>query len=252
MRGIWVFNIKKIKQGLLILIAAFFAAIIAFVQTEHISVSSTPKGPMAISKVKTEKKQLALTFDISWGDIRAEPIIDYLKKENIKATFFVTGEWAETHKDIMQKLNKEGFEIGSHGMKYESYPDRKPSDVRKDMILASAAIKKASGKKPTFIRPPNGAINKDVLSVASKLHQQVVLWSVDSQDWTNPGSDKIIEKVINRSGKGDIILLHASDSAKQTLKALPTIINELENKGYSFVTLSKLVSNSTVKNKLIN
>lgn len=252
MRGIWVFNIKKIKQLLLILIAAFFAAIIAFVQTEQIPVSSTPKGPMAISKVNTNKKQLALTFDISWGDIRAESIIDYLKKNNIKATFFVTGEWADGHADLLKQLHKDGFEIGALGMKYESYTERKQADVRRDIIQASAAINKASGESPAFLRPPNGAINKEVLSTAGKLHQQVILWSINSQDWTNPGTQTIEKQVLSKAGKGDIILLSASDSAKQTLKALPTIINKLQNKGYSFVTVSKLISNSDVKNTLVH
>lgn len=252
MRGIWIFNLKKMKQSMLILIAAFFAAMIAFIQTEHVTVTSTSKEPMAISKVNTEKKQMALTFDISWGEIRAEPIINYLKDHHVKATFFVTGEWAQTHQDILQKINKDGFEIESHGMKYESYTDRKPQNIRKDIMLANASIKKACGVTPTYIRPPNGAINQEVLKTVSKAHQQVVLWSVNPQDWTNPGTKIITDNILKHSGKGDIILLHASDSAKQTLKALPAIISGLQNKGYTFVTLSKLISNSDVKNTMIH
>ncbi|MFC7394885.1 polysaccharide deacetylase family protein [Scopulibacillus cellulosilyticus] len=248
---LWVLNGRRIKKALFIVVTAFFAALIAFVQNQETTVFSTSQGPKALSKVKTDQKQLALTFDINWGEVQVEAILNTLKEEGVKATFFVSGEWAERHKDIIEKMKKYGFQIESHGLKHKHYTDLKPEEVRKDILLANEAIKKASGESPALIRPPYGSINKDILKTASRLNQQVILWSVYPQDAENPGYRSIASYVIEHSKRGDIIRLHASDSAKQTMKALPLIIENLQNEGYSFVTLSTLISDSKVKTNLI-
>lgn len=252
MRFIWVVNGKKIKGVLLILIAAFFAALVAFIQNQEVSVFSTTKGPMALSKVVTDQKNIALTFDINWGDQQINLILKTLKAEHIKATFFFSGEWADRHKDIVEQAKKDGHEIESQGMNHKAYTDLETSDVRKDILLSNEAIYKASGERPHFVRPPFGKINQNILQTAAALHQQVVLWRVNPQDETNPGYQKIVSRVIKKTQKGDIIKLHASDSAKQTYKALPLIIRELKDKGYTFVTMTSLVSDAKVKNRIIN
>lgn len=249
---LWVLNGKRIKKALFIVVTAFFAALIAFVQNQETTVFSTAQGTRALSKVKTDQKQMALTFDINWGEVQVESILDILKEEGVKATLFVSGEWAERHKDIIEKMKKYGFEIESHGFKHKHYTDLESNDVRKDILLANEAIKKASGEPPDMIRPPYGSINKDVLKTASRLNQKVILWSVNPQDTENPGYRSIAAYVINHSKRGDIIRLHASDSAKQTVKALPLIIENLQNEGYSFVTMSTLISDTKVKTKILD
>lgn len=234
------------------MLAAFFAALVAFVQNEQIAVFSTSQGPRALSKVVTNKKQIALTFDVGWGDVRFEPIMDYLTKQKIKATFFVTGEWADRHHEWIEDLKKQGYEIGSHGMQHESYTKMDEKDIRKDMLLANRSLDKAGIDHLRYIRPPDGQINDRVLKIATKMNQQVILWSVDPQDWTNPGYEKIAKDVVDHAQKGDIIRLHASDSAKQTIRALPIIVRELQDQGYTFVTLSTLISNAKVKTNLIH
>ncbi|TCP24202.1 polysaccharide deacetylase family sporulation protein PdaB [Scopulibacillus darangshiensis] len=251
MRFVWVLNGRKIKRTLFIIVAAFFAALVAFVQNQEVSVFSTTKGPKALSQVKTDQDQLSLTFDISWGDVQVEPILKTLKREKVKATFFISGEWAERHKDIVEKIVKDGHEIASHGYRHQSYTGMEPNEIRKDIQLANQAIKKAIGKKPNLLRPPFGKINKDVLQTVSRLDQQVVLWSVNPQDAENPGSESIASYVVEHSDKGDIIRMHASDSAKQTFKALPFIIEELKHKDFTFVTLSSLISDAKVNSKII-
>ncbi|OAX46523.1 Peptidoglycan-N-acetylglucosamine deacetylase [Paenibacillus sp. AD87] len=88
---------------------------------------------------------------------------------------------------------------------------------------------------------------KRVLQVASSLNYQVVQWDTDSQDWKNPGVQTIVDRVVSKAHPGDIVLLHASDSSKQTHEALPVIIDKLKNQGYEFVTVSELLNHSSVK-----
>lgn len=79
------------------------------------------------------------------------------------------------------------------------------------------------------------------------MNYQVVQWDTDSLDWKNPGVDQIVDRVVSKAHPGDIVLLHASDSVKQTHEALPQIIEQLRQKGYEFVTVSELINQSNVK-----
>ncbi|RYL89851.1 polysaccharide deacetylase [Sporolactobacillus sp. THM7-4] len=249
---LWVVNGKRLKNIFFIAIAAFFAALILFVQNQEMSVFTPLKKPAALSKVETNQKHLALTFDSNWGDQQIRLILPILKEEHIKATFFFSGEWAERHPDIIQKVKKDGHEIESHGMRHQDYTKLEPGEVRRDILLASEAIYKVSGDRPRMIRPPYGKTNGEVLKTINHLNEQTVLWSINPHDETNPGYKIIVQRVLEKTGRGDIIRLHASDSAKQTYQALPLIIRDLENRGYTFVTLKNLISDTQVRQRLLN
>lgn len=249
---LWVINGKKMKNLFFIVIAAFFAALILFVQQQQADVFTPVKAPGALSRVETNQKHLSLTFDCNWGDQQIKMILQTLKKENVKATFFFSGEWAERHPDLVQKALKNGNEVESQGMRHEDYTQLGADEIRRDMILANAAINKSGGVRPQLLRPPYGKINGETLNIASRLQLQLVLWSVNPQDETNPGYQVIVSRVLQNAGKGDIIRLHASDSAKQTDRALPLIIREMENRGYTFVTVKSLISDAQVKHRLLN
>jgi peptidoglycan/xylan/chitin deacetylase (PgdA/CDA1 family) len=105
-----------------------------------------------------------------------------------------------------------------------------------------------TGKKPSLIRMPNGDFDKRVLNIAHHLGYQVIQWDTDSLDWMNIGVDQIVDRVLANAHPGDIILMHASDSAKQTHLALPRIIDGLRDKGYTFVTVSELLHMTEMRN----
>ncbi|HEU5139037.1 MAG TPA: polysaccharide deacetylase family sporulation protein PdaB [Bacillales bacterium] len=251
MKFFWIVNGKTLKKTLLIIVSAFIAAAIAFMNSSELPAFSTSGGPRAISKVNTEKKQVALTFDIGWGDLRAKPILRVLEKKNVQATFFVSGSWAEHHPKIAKKIVTEENEIGSHGFGHKNYRSMEEAAIRKDILLAREAIKKATGKTTSLLRPPNGNFNEKVLEIAEALNYTVIDSSVNSRDITNPGARTIIRNVVEPASPGDIILMHASDSAKQTDKALPAIIEKLKDEGYSFVTVSKLLTNAETQSELV-
>jgi polysaccharide deacetylase family sporulation protein PdaB len=245
---LWIINGKRLKNIMLIIIAAFFAALILFVQKQDTDVFTPIKQSGALSKVMTNQKHLSLTFDINWGDQQIPLILKTLNEEHVKATFFISGEWAERHPNIVRGILRGGHEIESHGMRHEDYTQLDAQRVRSDILFGREAIYKSGGERPDMIRPPFGKLNKEALKTATALHQQVVLWSVNPQDETNPGYKTIVSRVLEYAGKGDIIKLHASDGAKGTDRALPLIIRELENRGYTFVTLKSLISDTQSKN----
>ena len=208
---------------------------------------STEDGPKAIYK---GEKGISLTFNVGWGDEKAEPILEELKKQGVQsATFFLSGSWAERHPDLVQKINKQGYEIGSLGYAYEDYSEMDDSKVRQDIMKAQEVFKKLNIKEVNLIRMPTGHFDKRVLAIADKLGYTVVHWSVNSQDWTNPGAEQILTNV-SSAKKGDIVLLHASDAAKQTQKALPQIVKALKSKG-EFISVSEMIANGKTKTTLI-
>ncbi|MDQ0228592.1 polysaccharide deacetylase family sporulation protein PdaB [Bacillus sp. 7586-K] len=243
-----VIHMRKIKQLAMIMLAAFFTAGIIYVETVlNYPVFSTSSGPKAIYKGEEKTKEVALTFDISWGDVKAEPILDTLKKHNVSATFFLSASWAERHPDLVSRMVKDGHQIGSMGYAYKNYTDLEASEVNKDLLMAQEVFKKLGVKNISLLRPPSGNFNREVLNIAEKHGYTVIHYSIDSNDWQNPGIENIIRNTTSSIKGGDIVLLHASDRAKQTNKALPSIINEIKNKGLKNVTVEELISNAETK-----
>jgi len=243
-----VIHMRKIKQLAMIMLAAFFTAGIIYVETVlNYPVFSTSSGPKAIYKGEEKTKEVALTFDISWGDVKAEPILDTLKEHNVSATFFLSASWAERHPDLVSRMVKDGHQIGSMGYAYKNYTDLEASEVNKDLLMAQEVFKKLGIKNISLLRPPSGNFNREVLNIAEKHGYTVIHYSIDSNDWQNPGVENIIRNTTSSIKGGDIVLLHASDRVKQTNKALPSIISEIKNKGLKNVTVEELISNAETK-----
>jgi polysaccharide deacetylase family sporulation protein PdaB len=240
-------NGRKVKQMIFIGIAILFGIAIIYTEQKNISVFSEIE-PSAIYSVETKEKLLALTFDISWGEKRAIPILNILKEKGIEqATFFLSSPWSKSHQEIVKQIKDAGYEIGSHGHKHCNYSSLNDEEIRKQIQTAHGILTEIVGKEPRLIRLPNGDFDKRVLRIANQLGYTVVQWDTDSQDWMNKGKDAIIQRVNTKAHPGDIILLHASDSCKQTHEALPVIIDHLKNQGYQFVTVSQLIDSTQIR-----
>lgn len=204
-----------------------------------------------IYSVNVNTKAIGLTFDISWGEKTAEPILDILKQEGIKATFFLSSPWADKHQPLVQRMVTEGHEIGSHGNRHIDLNTLGAEEIEKEITTAQQVLEKVSGKKVRLIRTPNGAYNNKVIATADKLGYRAIQWSVDSLDWKRPGPSAVVNNVLNgsRAGSGakpgDIILFHASDSAPDTVQALPIVIKSLKGKGNSLMPVGQLLSEAS-------
>ena len=195
-------------------------------------------------QVRTREKKITLTFDISWGHVRPGPVLDQLKKYNVKATFFLSGPWAKYHPEIVRRIQAEGHDIQSHGHKHVDFSGLSREHVKENILAADAILTQLTGRKPSFIRPPNGDYNDIAIETARELGYTVVIWSVDSLDWKNIGVEQITDRVL-KARSGDIVLLHASDTCQQTDQALPAIIEGLRAQGYQLVTLPELIRASS-------
>nr|NNM91215.1 polysaccharide deacetylase family sporulation protein PdaB [Bacilli bacterium] len=222
-----------------------------FTSLPSMAFAAQQEPPQAIYRVHTNDKVVALTFDISWGSHRADPILDLLKNKDVKnATFFLSGPWVMHHQETAKRIKALGFEIGSHGYKHSDFTDHNDAWIREQVQKAEHSLQETLQIKPQYIRTPNGDFDERVLKVLTTMHYRVIQWRTDSLDWMNPGVDRIISRVLTRVVPGDIVLLHASDSCQQTHLALPRIIDGLREKGYRFVTISQLLQGGTVNSSV--
>ncbi|MBA2176966.1 polysaccharide deacetylase family sporulation protein PdaB [Halobacillus locisalis] len=240
------------RYGIVVFLAFFCALFIWMGQFSQLPVFSNNDEPRALSQGSEELSYVALTFNISWGSDKVHEILQQLKTHDAQATFFVSGAWAERHPDIVKEIHEGEHEIGMMGYEYESYLEMKPEQVSQDINQAKEAFSKLGFEDVKWIRPPHGHVDKEVLKKIDQAGLQAVQWSINPRDWENPGTNNIIDQVMNEGSKGDIILLHASDSVKQTSKALEVILPGLKQKGLQLVSITELVSGSETKTTQVN
>ncbi|MGE5590367.1 MAG: polysaccharide deacetylase family protein [Bacillota bacterium] len=189
------------------------------------------------------KKVVMLTFDD--GPASAEQkgataeILDILKKENIKATFFVTGYGVKANPDLLQREVAEGHTIGTHTMTHPELWEIPTRDgIEKEMLGVGPLVEQVTGKPVKYFRPPNGMYsdpNGFIKQVARENNLEIINWTTGSLDWQYRDPQKITEQVLKTIVPGGIVLMH--DTHTWTAQALPGIIQGLRDKGYEFVTI---------------
>lgn len=200
-----------------------------------------------IYSVQTSKPEVAISFDISWGESNVTPVLDILKEANIRATFFLSGPWAKKNSALVKRMVAEGHEIGSHGNRHIDLNTLGKEAIKKEIMLAHADLQAVSGTSPKLIRTPNGAYDNTVIQAINELGYRAIQWSTDSLDWKKPGPEAIVNNVLkgHKAGQGakpgSIILFHASDSAPETVTALPIVLVKLKDLGYSIMPVGELL-----------
>ncbi len=240
-----VFNLRKLfyHRHLFYGLIGLFAISAAYIQTAQ----QLAGGPMAVAGTRTEHKVVALTFDHSWGNKFTPSILDTLKQNQIKVTFFIMGPWAQKYPEVAKRMVADGHEIASHGYRHENYGDMSAEWVKEDIQKAHALIKEVTGVDPSLIRPPNGHYNQTSLKITDELGYKTIIWNIDSLDWKNPGKEVMIERIMKRLKPGGIILMHASDTPVQTAEALPILLDKIKAEGYQIVTVGELLSQHAEK-----
>jgi len=193
--------------------------------------------------IRTNTKAMALTFDVSWGETMLPKVLAVLRQYHQPATFFLSAPWAKTRPELVKAIREAGDEIASHGQAHVNLGGLPAATIAANIRSADAVLRSYDPSAPLrFFRPPNGDWSPRSVRVASALGYETVIWSIDSRDWLNPGVTAIVQRVVRGAFPGAIILLHASDTCRQTDLALPAIIDQLRAEGYQLVTLGKLWS----------
>lgn len=179
--------------------------------------------------------KIALTFDDGPHPILTPKILDILERYQVKATFFLVGENVKNYPNVVERILREGHELGNHTYTH----DRIDLD---EIEACEKAIYELTDYKTKLFRPPEGFINRSIKSASSALGYDIILWSIDTRDWAHTPPALICEKVINAISSGSIILMHDYISYNSpTPEALEELIPLVLNLGYRFVPVSELI-----------
>lgn len=197
------------------------------------------KKVIPIYSVDTKGKNIAISFDTSWGTDYTEKILQILEKYNVKATFFVIGTWADQYPEKVKEIYKTGNEIGNHTNMHPDMRRISQEKIISEIAITDAKIKGLTGEDSKLFRCPSGAYDDKVMKVVESTGHYCIQWDVDSIDWKQEGADLEYNRVISKVKPGSIILFH--NNAKFTPENLPKIIEKLQKEGYKFVKVGDLI-----------
>lgn len=196
-------------------------------------------------------KKVVLTFDDGPSRNYTHEILNILRDKGVKATFFMVGSQVEKYPELASRVVEEGHEVGNHTYGHITVPHTPPPQLASQIMRTNLAILQHTGRYPQYLRPPRGFYDMRLRRIAMLLGQEVVLWSLSSQDWHPQASSKsVARRVIERVSPGDIILFHDSGSLlggegstrRPTVEALAPIIDGLQEKGFEIISLEEFIA----------
>ncbi len=200
------------------------------------------------TSLQTPLKEVALTFDDGPYGTSTEEVLNILKTENIHATFFLIGKNVDEYPKIAKEIVDEGNIVGNHTYSHlKTFNKMSANDFAKDLIRDEISIASSTGVVPKLFRPPYGNISNTMKSELKKEGYTLVLWSVDGKDWSlNKTANQIEDGTVSKTKPYSILLMHDGHETNNyprvnSIEALPKIIEDLKNKGYTFVTVDKLL-----------
>ena len=203
--------------------------------------SSTPSPTLGKNVNCRKVKCVALTFDDGPGPDTTK-LLKYLREADVKATFFMVGKNVAEHPDVAKSVAAAGHEIGVHTWSHPDLTRLSAAQVSSQVNRGLAIIRKETGAKPSFLRPPFGAMNAAVHTAARRAKLALALWSLDTLDWKTRSTPATVSAAL-KAKRNTIILAH--DIHPWTVAAVPAIIKGLKKKGFTFVTVSTLLGKTT-------
>lgn len=184
-------------------------------------------------------KCIALTFDDGPSKYAGE-LLDIFKKHDVKATFFLEGQYAavKARRVFVKRMAKEGHDLGNHSYTHPRFPEISEAKIRQEITKTQNVVFKTTGVKPKLLRPPYGVMDDRVYEIATEMRMPLMLWNAGSRDWALRDADEIYEQVLSEAKPGAVVLMH--DWVRETIDAMPRIVTALKKQGYHLVTVSTM------------
>ncbi len=185
-------------------------------------------------------KYVYLTFDLGYEAGYTNSILDTLKANDVKATFFITAHYVNTASDIVQRMIDEGHIVGNHTVNHKSMPNLTDEQIKEELMNLHTAVFQKFNYEMTYMRPPKGEYSEKSLNATIQLGYVPVMWSFAYADWdenNQPSNQEGINKIVENTHNGEIMLLHAT--SKTNMEILDTVIKDIKNMGYEFRSLNE-------------
>ncbi|MFJ3305126.1 polysaccharide deacetylase family protein [Streptomyces sp. NPDC086549] len=176
---------------------------------------------------------MVLTFD-DGPDPRYTPsILDTLDEYGVRAMFFVCGEMAANNRELLARMADVGHVVGNHTWTHPLLTQLRRSEIRSEMVRTSDVIEDAYGERPLWFRAPYGAWNRAAFQLGAEMGMEPLAWTVDSLDWTTPGTRTIVDRIEGGAAPGVVVLSHdAGGDRSQSVRALRQYLPYLLDSGY--------------------
>lgn len=240
-RFVLIPNGRKIIGVVLSFFVLFTCAYLSFsIQiVKDVIISSNDDVYSAYYHGNTQKKRATIMFNVYWGNEYIDSILEILKKNNIKTTFFIGGIWAEKYPDVLRKIVDDGHEIGSHGYSHKDHSKLNYEENIKEMRKAEEIIKSITNQEITLFAPPSGYISEEMFKACEYLGYKTIMWSNDTVDWRDKNAKLIYKRAIKNASGGELILMHPTE---KTVEALQEVINRYHNNGFRLTTVGENLS----------
>jgi peptidoglycan-N-acetylglucosamine deacetylase len=230
-------SLIRFSIGMLLIL---FAAIAVFNSNINILSAFTPVRELPIYSVDISEKKASITFDCAWGADDIPDILNSLKEADVKATFFIVGQWAEKYPDKIKMIASAGHDVANHSHSHLRMGALDQARVKSEIKQANRVLEELAGSKIDLFRAPYGDYSNRVVAAARELGCYTIQWNVDSLDWKpDISSDTIMSRICSKTVPGSIILFH--NDTQHTAKMLPGVISNLKKMGYDLVPVSQLI-----------
>ena len=215
------------------------AAIFAFVYSPRVVGAAVTERELPVYSVERDGKFVSLSFDAAWGNEDTQMLIDILAKYNVKATFFVVGEWVDKYPESVKALHDAGHEVMNHSDAHPHMAKLTAKQIIDEVNRCSDKIEAVTGVRPTLFRCPYGEYDDNVIGTVNGMGLTAVQWDTDSLDWKKLTAGEIYKRVSSKVQPGSIVLFH--NAGLHTPEALPSIIEYLLAEGYTIVPISEIL-----------
>ena len=230
-------RLRRLLSGAALVL--FAALVLWAVHQPRIVGASVSSRQLPIYRVRREEKRAALSFDAAWGNEDTQTLIDILSAHDVKATFFLVGQWVEKYPESVQALAAAGEEIMNHSETHPHLNALTTDGVQQEVNACSDRIEALTGTRPMLFRCPYGEYDDHVIEAVRAIGVTPIQWDVDSLDWKGISAEEITSRVLSKVQPGSIVLFH--NAAEHTPEALSGIIEALQADGYTLVPVSELL-----------
>lgn len=202
-----------------------------------VKIEDLPAAP--IYRGHPEKEMVAFLINVSWGEEYIPEILNTLKENKVKATFFIEGKWAKANSELVKMIDEQGHLIGNHAYNHPDMARLSTEDNVNQINQTNQILTAIIDKKPRWFAPPSGSFDDQVIHSAYELNMETILWTVDTIDWKNPSVSVMINRVNEKIHPGATVLMHPTEA---TESGLDELINVIKDSGYELGTIEMLLN----------
>ncbi len=236
---------KIIVYGVSVLtVILLFCVASGMKEPETVQTSANNEKLLPIYNVETNENKVAFTMNCAWNADDIDKILEILKNNNVKITFFVVGDWVDKYPEAVKKMSEAGHEIVSHSNTHPKVANLSYEENIKEIEESVEKIEKITGKKSNLYRPPYGEYNNTVIRSAEDKGYKSIQWNLDTLDYTGLTGEEMWKR-IEKVKPGDIILSH--NGTKHTADSLDMLIKNIKSKKIEIVKVSELIYQDNYK-----